>query len=192
MGGPGKMSKELFTVPQAAKYCAIGRVTLWKYVKSGELKASLTPGGHYRILRKDLEVFVRQKGMYPLANYKPPGKKILIVDDDAAIREIIERTLSAHQYETETAAEGFEAGVKVSTFQPGLIILDLQMPGMDGFEVCRQIKRNPATSHIKILIITGYGSVENHDRIISEGADDYLVKPVEKDTLLRHVKDLLS
>ncbi|MBT3258296.1 MAG: response regulator [Deltaproteobacteria bacterium] len=186
------MNQEVFTVPQAAKYCAIGRVTLWKYVKSGELKASLTPGGHYRILKKDLEAFARQKGMYPLANYKPPGKRILIVDDDPAIREIIEKTLSAYQYETETAAEGFEAGVKVPTFQPNLIILDIHMSGKDGFEVCRQIKQNPATAHIKILIITGYDSEENQNRTISEGADGYLAKPFEKDTLLRHVKNLLS
>lgn len=186
------MSQEIFTVPQAAKYCAIGRVTLWKYVKSGELRASLTPGGHYRIKRKDLEAFARKKGMYPLANYKPPEKKILIVDDDAAIRNMIEEILSTHDYETETAAEGFEAGVKVSTFQPGLIILDLHMPGIDGFEVCRQIKQNPATAHIKILAITGFSSKENQDRIIGEGADRYLVKPVKNNILLRHVKDLLS
>jgi len=186
------MNQEILSVPQAAKYCAISRVTLWKYVKSGELKSSLTPGGHYRILRKDLEAFARQKGMYPLVNYHPPEKKILIVDDDAAIRELIERTLSAQQYETETAAEGFEAGVKVPTFQPSLIILDLHMPGTDGFEVCRQIKQNPATSHIKILAITGFGTEEKKDRIFAEGADGYLVKPVRKDTLLRHVKELLS
>ena len=130
--------------------------------------------------------------MYPLANYKPPGKRILIVDDDPAIREIIEKTLSAYQYETETAAEGFEAGVKVPTFQPNLIILDIHMSGKDGFEVCRQIKQNPATAHIKILIITGYDSEENQNRTISEGADGYLAKPFEKDTLLRHVKNLLS
>ena len=186
------MSQEVFTVPQAAKYCAIGRVTLWKYAKSGELKASVTPGGHYRILKKDLEAFARRKGMYPLATYTPLKQKILIVDDDADIRKLMERILSAHQYETETAAEGFEAGVKVPTFQPGLIILDLHMPGIDGFEVCRQIKQNPDTAHIKILIITGFGSQENYDRITAEGADGFLEKPVEKEALLRHVKGLLS
>ncbi len=186
------MSQEILTVPQAAKYCAIGRVTLWKYVKSGELKASVTPGGHYRILKSDLEDFARRKGMYPIATYEPAKKKILIVDDDPEIRKLMERIFSAHQYETETAEEGFEAGVKVPTFQPGLIILDLHMPGRDGFEVCRQIKQNPETSHIKILIITGYDSEENRNRIVAEGADGYLAKPFEKDTLLRHVKNLLS
>ena len=105
------MDKEIFTVPQAAKYCAIGRVTLWKYVKSGELKASLTPGGHYRILKKDLEAFARKRGMYPLANYHPPQKnKILIVDDDDQIREFFTKMLRFHKYETDTASDGFEAG----------------------------------------------------------------------------------
>lgn len=186
------MTREVLTVPQAAKYCAIGRVTLWKYVKSGELKASLTPGGHYRILKEDLEAFAHQKGMYPLANYKPSKKKILIVDDDPAIRKTVQQILTRYEYETETAAEGFEAGMKVPTFQPGLIILDLNMPGVNGFQLCRQIKRNPDTAHIKILIITGFGTKENEDRIIAEGADDYLTKPVPKGTLLHHVKELLS
>jgi excisionase family DNA binding protein len=186
------MNRDVLTVPQAAKYCAVGRVTLWKYVKSGELKASVTPGGHYRILREDLEAFARQRGMYPLATYKPSQKRILVVDDDAEIRNLIKRILSAHHYETETAAEGFEAGVKVPTFQPGLVILDLNMPGMDGFEICRQLKQNPDTAHIKVLIITGFGSQENYDRIIGEGADGFLEKPVEKEILLHHVKDLLA
>jgi excisionase family DNA binding protein len=186
------MSQELFTVPQAAKYCAIGRVTLWKYVKSGELKASVTPGGHYRILKNDLEDFARRKGMYPIATYKPAKKKILIVDDDAEIRKLMEKTFSAYEYETETAAEGSEAGVKVPTFQPGLIILDLHMPGIDGFTVCRQIKQNPATEHIKILAVTGFDSKETHDRIMAEGADGYLAKPVDRETLLRNVEALLS
>ncbi len=186
------MDQEIFTVPQAAKYCAIGRVTLWKYVKSGELKASVTPGGHYRILKSDLEDFARQKGIYPVATYKPAKKKILIVDDDAEIRKLMERTFSGHQYETETAAEGFEAGLKVPTFEPGLIILDLHMPGIDGFTVCRQIKQNPATAHIRVLAITGFDSRETYDRIMAEGADDYLTKPVDRQTLLRHVKALLS
>ena len=58
----------MFSITEAANYCAIGRVTLWKFVKSGDLKASLTPGGHFRILKKDLESFMMEKGMYPLAN----------------------------------------------------------------------------------------------------------------------------
>jgi excisionase family DNA binding protein len=186
------MTKEIFTVPQAAKYCAIGRVTLWKYVKSGDLKASVTPGGHYRIQKEDLEAFARRKGMYPIAAYKPPAKKILIVDDDPAIRHMFQQILSRYRYETETAEEGFDAGMKVPTFQPSLIILDLNMHGIDGFQLCRQIKQNPATAHIKVLVITGFGTKENEDRILAEGADGFMAKPVKKEILIRQVGNLLS
>ena len=187
------MDKEIFTVPQAAKYFAIGRVTLWKYVKSGELKASLTPGGHYRVLKKDLEAFARKKGMYPLASYHPPVKnKILIVDDDDQIRDLYTKILRIHKYETDTASDGFEAGVKVMGFEPDLIILDLFMPGMNGFEVCRRIKEDPGKADIKILIFTGHDSVENRERIMAQGADDYLVKPVSNNIFLRRVDSLLN
>jgi len=187
------MNQEILSVPQAAKYCAIGRVTLWKCVKSGELKASLTPGGHYRILKKDLEAFARKKGMYPLASYHPPQKnKILIVDDDRDIREMLTRILRFHKYETETASDGFETGAKVVGFKPDLIILDLFMPGMDGFEVCKKLKEDPGSADIKILIYTADESDENRERIMALGADGYLVKPVDNNVFFRQVKNLLN
>ena len=187
------MNQEMLSVPQAAKYCAIGRVTLWKCVKSGDLKAWLTPGGHYRILKKDLEAFARKKGMYPLASYHPPQKnKILIVDDDRDIREMLTRILRFHKYETETASDGFETGAKVVGFKPDLIILDLFMPGMDGFEVCKKLKEDPGSADIKILIYTADESDENRERIMALGADGYLVKPVDNNVFFRQVKNLLN
>jgi DNA-binding response OmpR family regulator len=100
--------------------------------------------------------------------------------------------LSSNGYRRETASDGFEAGTKIMQFKPDLIILDLFMPGMDGFEVCKQIKENSNTSQIKILAFTGFDSKENKERIMRAGADDYLVKPVEKSVLLKNVKDLIS
>lgn len=172
--------------------CALSRGTLWKYVKSGELKASLTPGGHYRISREDLEAFMRQKGMYPLGRYKPSRRKVLIVDDDPQVQKVLSGLLAAHGYETETASQGFEAGVKIMSFRPEVVVLDLVMPGMDGFEVCRRIKENPETSHIKVLALTGYHTEENRKRILEAGADGYMVKPPHGGTLLRQVTELME
>ena len=186
------MKNELYTVGQAAEYCSLSRGTVWRYIKSGDLKASQTPGGHFRILRKDLDAFIVEKGMYPLANNLSSGKKILIVDDDPQIRDLLTQMLSAHKYETETASSGFAAGGKVATFKPGLIILDLLMPEVSGFEVCRLIKENPQTSHIKILAITGYDTEENRDKIMKAGADDYMAKPLSNDALLERVAGLLN
>ena len=183
---------DLFSIPQAAKHCLVSRWTIWTRVKSGELKAYLTPGGHHRILKEDLESFMRKKKMYPVASYEPPREKVLIVDDDPDILGLFTRILSHEGYRTETAADGFEAGVKVMKFTPGVIILDLILPGLDGFEVCSRIKEDPDTSVIKILAITGYDDKENRDRIMKAGADDYLAKPVDGPTLIHHVDDLLN
>ena len=162
-----------------------------KCVNSGERRASRTPGGHHRILKEDLEDFIIKKKMYPLVHKRYSNKRILIVDDDLQIQKLLAKMLSSGKYETETASSGFEAGAMVVKFKPDLIILDLFMPEMSGFDVCRQIKKDPETSHIKILVLTGYDSKENRDRIMEAGADDYMVKPMGKDVLLQHVEDLL-
>ncbi|MBW2312021.1 MAG: response regulator [Deltaproteobacteria bacterium] len=186
------MNEDMFTVGQAAKYCGVSRKTLFRQVKSGKIKASRTPGGHYRILKKDLESFILEKGMYPLAHNHSSRKKILIVDDDPQIQKLLTRTLQSHKYETETAANGFEAGAKVFKFKPGLVVLDLKLPDINGFEVCRQIKQNPDTAHIKILAVTGYDTEENKERILSAGADGYMAKPLDMDQLIRCIRDLLG
>jgi len=186
------LNKNILSIPQAAEFCSLSRGTIWKYVKTGELKASLTPGRQYRILNKDLELFMREKGMYPFAKYQPASKKILIVDDDSQIQKVLTNVLSAQKYETAVASDGFEAGVKVTEFKPGLIILDLFMPGMDGFEVCKRIKENPLSSQTKILAITGYDTEENKDRIMEAGADGYMAKPFLKDEILQQIEALLN
>lgn len=163
-----------------------------KCVNSGEMNVSRTPGGHYRISKEDLEDFIIKKKMYPLLHNRSSNKRILIVDDDLQVQKLLTVMLSSKQYETETASSGFEAGAKVVKFKPGLIILDLFMPEMSGFEVCKQIKKGPETSHIKILALTGYDNKENREKIMKAGADDYMAKPVMRDVLLRHVEDLLN
>ncbi len=187
-----RVNDEIFSIPQAAKRCAISRWTLMKCVNSGELKASRTPGGHYRILKEDLEDFIIKKKMYPLVHNNSSNKRILIVDDDLQVQKLFTIMLSSKKYEIETASSGFQAGAKVVKFKPDLILLDLFMPEMSGFEVCKQIKKGPETYHIKILALTGYDSKVNRERIMEAGADDYMAKPVMRDVLLRHVEDLLN
>ncbi|HDY89142.1 MAG TPA: response regulator [bacterium] len=186
------MNEEILTLPQAAKYCAISRWTLRNFVKSGDLKASHTPGGHWRILKSDLESFIYEKGMYPLVHNRSSSRKILIVDDDPLSQDLLTKMLSKDGYKTEIAADGFDAGFKIKDFKPGLIILDLIMPGMDGFELCTRVKENSETSHMKILAITGYDTKENRDRVMKAGADGYLAKPLAMDTLLQYVGRLLN
>jgi CheY-like chemotaxis protein len=161
---------------------------LTKPLKNGEqlitgVKQALDKAG----LNREKNALVRNLG-----NHQTAEKKILIVDDDPHLLDMLNEMLSAHKYETEMASSGFEAGIKVGKFKPGLIILDLIMPEMSGFEVCRQIKEDPDTSHIKILAVTGYDTEENRNRIMEAGADGYMAKPLKMDILIRYVEDLLS
>jgi len=186
------VAKDILTIPEAASFCAVDRVTMWRWVKSGGLKVSVTPGGHHRILKEDMESFLIDNGMHPLATKNYPRNRILIVDDDPTIQKALSQTLFNYKYETETAGDGFEAGIKTVQFRPDLIILDLIMPEMDGFEVCRYLKNDPTTSDVKILILTGYDTEENREKIMDAGADDFLTKPVEVDILIQHIEVLLG
>lgn len=116
---------------------------------------------------------------------------ILVVDDEAKNRDLLEALLSPQKYRVVTAADGEEAFVKVRTDHPDLIFLDVKMPGQDGFEVCRQLKSNPATWFIPVVMVTALHDREDRIRGIEAGADDFLSKPIHRWELLARTKSLL-
>jgi len=120
------------------------------------------------------------------------NQKILIVDDDLSALEIYKDFLMEYNYKVDVAHNGFEAGVKLMEFKPDLLILDLIMPELDGFEVCQMIKTTATTEHIKIIVMTGYDSDKTRDTLNQLGADLFLVKPVEPDILVNHIKKILG
>ncbi|MBW2643199.1 MAG: response regulator [Deltaproteobacteria bacterium] len=187
-----KKDIDILTIPQAATYCSVTRMTMWRWVKAGEIKVSVTAGGHHRILKEDLKAFLREKGMGLIADKHFPPNRILIVDDDPLVLQSLTILFSKNGYETETASDGFETGVKITQFNPDIMILDLVMPRMDGFEVCRFLKNNPEISHIKVLILTGYNTIENKEEAIRAGADAFMAKPVSNKALIQKTKDLLK
>jgi len=186
------MKKNFYTIPQAAKICAVGHTTMWRWVKAGKIKAAAGPGGHYRILKNDLHSFARLHGIVPVSGSDYSGARILIVDDDSAIRDLLFQILTKNGYLVKTAVDGFDAGIKVVEFGPELILMDLVMPGMDGIEACRRIKDKSGTSEIKVLMMTGFDTPENRDRSKQAGADGYLSKPINYDVLLEKVKNLVG
>ncbi|MFH1416576.1 MAG: response regulator [Elusimicrobiota bacterium] len=121
------------------------------------------------------------------------NKKILIVDDDLNIVELLEVNLKACGYETISASDGHKALDKINTENPDLIILDVMMPGMDGWEVCKIIRDHHGVSNIKILFLTGKD--KNKDKLIGIDvfkADKYITKPFDLDFLIDEVAKLLS
>ncbi|MCD6521062.1 MAG: response regulator [Anaerolineae bacterium] len=183
------------TTGEVAKYCHVSHVAVWKWIKSGKLPAYRLPGGHYRIERGAFKEFLRKHGI-PIDPkfFGRTRKRILVIDDDPPVLEVVSRAFEqfAQEVEVATASDGFEAGLQVATFQPDLLILDLMMPRLDGFAVCRLVRQDPRTAHVKILILTAYGSHENIQRALEAGADDFVHKPVDIATLQKKAFALLE
>lgn len=117
--------------------------------------------------------------------------RILIVDDVPANTRLLEAKLAAEYYQTATARDGFEALKLAAEWRPDLILLDVMMPRMDGFECCRRLKSDPATRHIPVVMVTALGQPNERLQGLDAGADDFLTKPPETDTLLARVRSLV-
>lgn len=116
----------------------------------------------------------------------------MAVDDEEMNLELLESLMVPLGYEIEKARNGREALEKISKREPDIILLDVMMPGMDGYEVCRILKEDEKTRHIPVVMITALNQIENKVTGIETGADDYLSKPFNISELIARVKSLLK
>lgn len=170
---------------EVAELFGVTRGTIRNWVRSGMLRAVGTAGGHRRFHRRDVMAFASQRGLLPST---PAAEvlRVLIVDDDANVARFLEKRLRniGRPVVAEVAHDGFEAGQKVTSFAPDLVLLDLYMEGLDGFEVCRRLKNDVATRSIRVIAITGHHTPEIEQRIVGFGAEACLSKPIDKETLI--------
>ncbi|MEM8864376.1 MAG: response regulator [Planctomycetota bacterium] len=122
--------------------------------------------------------------------------RILIADDNEPNVELLEAYLAglkteAGPVETEIAVDGQDTLDKVASFKPHLILLDIMMPKLSGFEVCQRLKSDPATSGVMILMVTALNELGDIERAVEAGTDDFLSKPVNKVELLKRVENML-
>ena len=120
------------------------------------------------------------------------SKTILIVDDEAYIVTSLEYVMQSAGFEVAVAYDGEEALAKIDEKVPDLVILDLMMPKLDGFEVCEKIRENPLWKDIRIIILTAKGRDIERKKGMSLGADDYMTKPFSTRDILNRVKELLA
>ena len=118
--------------------------------------------------------------------------KILIADDNNTNVELLEAYLDGVDCEIAVAVDGLDTLAKVAEFQPDLILLDIMMPKMSGFEVCKTLKRNPNTRQIMILMVTALNEMGDIERAVAAGCDDFLSKPVNKIELVKRVEIMLK
>jgi len=122
----------------------------------------------------------------------PRRSRVLIADDNEPNRELLEVYLADVECEIATAVDGRDTLDKVAAFKPDVILLDVMMPKLSGFEVCQRIKGDPATSPIMILMVTALGEIGDIERAVEAGTDDFLSKPVNKVELVKRVENMLK
>ncbi len=186
-------SKETYTTGEIASFCSVTINAVKKWIAAGKLDAYRTPGGHYRVKKDEFISFVGRYRLDIKEDIFPEKKKVLIVDDEPATLEYLKGAIESMggPYIIETARDGYEALIKVGDFKPELLIMDIRMPNIDGFEVCRRLRHDAVTRNTKILAVTAYGK-EDRDKVMECGADFCLAKPVSLKELRSKVKRLLK
>jgi excisionase family DNA binding protein len=188
--------EDILTVFKASQYCKVSPKTIINWIDSGHIPAYKTVGGHRRIKHKDLIEFMNRQGIPIPEGGAPPDerRRILVVDDDPIIVETIVQSLEEdeHDYEVVSASDGFEAGLQVNHFKPHLMILDIMMPDIKGYEVCRKIKGDEETKDIQIIVLSAYLDDEKFKEMKENGADICFSKPLPLPQLKKEVARLLG
>ncbi|MFA6133480.1 MAG: response regulator [Phycisphaerae bacterium] len=166
---------------------AVGSVSNW--IDQNLLKAGRTPGGHRRVLARDLIEFLHKQNLPIPPELLPDHPTVLVVDDEEPVTKWVAEVVQAEYPDCEVlrAHDGFSAGELVASSKPVAVILDLQMPGMDGYEVCRRIKSKEQTRGIVVIAITAHYSLEVEKRIVDCGAKTCLPKPLDLAVLMNEL-----
>lgn len=179
----------LLTTFQAARELGVAFSTINYWVDDGTLPGFRTPGGHRRIRRTDLEAF---KTAHRYGQPGPRERRLLLVDDDDGFRRALKRRLGRAQLPVSIieADNGFDAGRRIVEEKPVLVVLDIHLPGIDGFEVLRQVAEMPY--HPKIVAISGHAPKEYRERAEKLGAAAFFPKPLDMDDFFEQIRSLLG
>jgi excisionase family DNA binding protein len=185
----------ILTISQASQLCGVSMRTIINWVEAGHIKSYKTVGGHRRIQKEDLYKFMSDHDIpLPPEERCDVRKRILVIDDDKIIVKTLVMALEEdeHGYEVISAADGFEAGLQLAYFKPDLVILDIMMPDINGYEVCKRIKLNNETKSIKVIVLSAYLDAESYARMKGYGADLCFAKPLLLPDLKKEVTKLLG
>lgn len=177
--------KALLTPKEVAEMLLVSPITIRKWARDEWLHAEITAGGHRRFSLAEIERFAEKRGM-KVHQIDEAVTRILIVDDDEQFSVFLLELLESipEKLEIKVVNNGFEAGSLVHEFKPHIILLDLTLPGVDGFMVCQRLKAERSTKNIRVIAMTGFFTEERHNQIIQAGAECCLSKPIEIQTLL--------
>jgi excisionase family DNA binding protein len=187
-----------YTTFQVAKMLGVSPPTVVNWINSGLVTAYRTPGGHRRITQDELVTFA-QIHNYPLAMEggseaeAPTGeRRVLIVDDEPDFCDLVRNYLQVRgNLEVEVALSGFAAGLTIARFKPAVVVMDILMPDMDGFEVLKMMRSDPEMQEIPVIACTAYRDPQIEDRVRRESFHGYIEKPLKLDRLLEMIEQAM-
>jgi excisionase family DNA binding protein len=180
------------TLGQAAKYLGVAQSTMRKWSDLGRVSAFYTPGGHRRYRRADLDQFLDRSGPgAPSSAGAESRPLVLIVDDDDKLREYVRVNLEAEGYTVREAANAEDGLVALGEESPDLILLDVMMPQVDGWEMLRRIQEHTGVGAIPVIMFSGKVDERSAAEAASRGAQGFIGKPFDPRSLIDQTKQLL-
>ena len=176
------------TLGQAAKYLGVAQSTIRKWSDQGRVPAFYTPGGHRRYRRPDLDNFLNRSG--PGGSLQQ-GPLVLIVDDDERVREYVRVNLEMEGYAVREAGNAEEGLGVLEEVSPDLILLDVMMPEVDGWEMLRRVQERHGVGAIPVVMFSGKVNEQSAQEATARGAQGFVGKPFDPQQLIEHAKQLL-
>jgi excisionase family DNA binding protein len=190
---PGNGGTDWLTLGQAARYLGVAQSTIRKWSDQGRLPAFYTPGGHRRYRQRDLDAFVAgSSGAAAPASRARPAPLVLIVDDDPRIREFVRVNLEMDGFAVREAGNADEGLAALEAEPPDLILLDVMMPKVDGWEMLQRVRERHGVDSIQVVMFSGQVDEGAADQAEAGGAQAFVGKPFNPQELVTRAKDLLG
>jgi excisionase family DNA binding protein len=178
---------EWLTLGQAARFLGVAQSTIRKWSDNGQVPTFYTPGGHRRYRRTDLNAFLDRSG--PAARVKE-GPTVLLIDDDQGVRELVRITLEQEGYQVREAGSADEGMTAIEEARPDLVLLDVLMPHVDGWEMLRRMQERYGTGAIPVVMFSGSAQDASRAEAASRGARGFVGKPFDLQQLVEQTRSI--
>jgi excisionase family DNA binding protein len=185
---PTSSEPQWLTLGEAARYLGVAQSTIRKWSDTGRVRAFYTPGRHRRYRREDLDAFLEGSG----GPGGTEGPLVLIVDDDEQVREYVRVNLEAEGYNVREAGNAEEGLQVLEDSQPDLVLLDVMMPQVDGWEMLKRLHERHGEDAVPVVMFSGKADAASADEVAERGAQGFIGKPFDPSQLIEKTKQLLS